>query len=140
MHMGLGIAAVTVPLQLFFGHQPSKRAAIEARWRDEKPAIEVLLVWPDVANRRNLFAITLPAPFGSLIDSDTSDRTAVPRRVSSDRDVSRVSDSCRVRCRRDSLPFAGAAMILLAAFAMLVYTIMFYTSFKGKVSSGSESY
>jgi cytochrome d ubiquinol oxidase subunit I len=26
-----------------------------------------------VANRRNLFAITLPAPFGSLIDSDSLD-------------------------------------------------------------------
>jgi cytochrome d ubiquinol oxidase subunit I len=46
-------------------------AAIEARWHDEKPATEVLLAWPDVANRRNLFAITLPAPFGSLIDSDS---------------------------------------------------------------------
>jgi cytochrome bd ubiquinol oxidase subunit I len=80
MRMGLGIAAVMVPLQLFFGHlngeyvvhhQPSKMAAIEARWHDEKPATEVLLAWPDVANRRNLFAITLPAPFGSLIDSDS---------------------------------------------------------------------
>jgi cytochrome bd ubiquinol oxidase subunit I len=46
-------------------------AAIEARWRDEKPASEVLLAWPDVANERNLFAITLPAPLGSLIDSDS---------------------------------------------------------------------
>jgi cytochrome d ubiquinol oxidase subunit I len=45
-------------------------AAIEARWHDQKPAPEVLLAWPDVANRRNLFAITLPPPFGSLIDSD----------------------------------------------------------------------
>jgi cytochrome d ubiquinol oxidase subunit I len=80
MRMGLGIAAVMVPLQLFFGHlngeyvvhhQPSKMAAIEARWHDEKPAAEVLLAWPDVANRRNLFAITLPPPFGSLIDSDS---------------------------------------------------------------------
>jgi cytochrome bd ubiquinol oxidase subunit I len=80
MRMGLGIAAVMVPLQLLFGHlngeyvvhhQPSKMAAIEARWHDEKPATEVLLAWPDVANRRNLFAITLPAPFGSLIDSDS---------------------------------------------------------------------
>jgi cytochrome bd ubiquinol oxidase subunit I len=80
MRMGLGIAAVMVPAQLLFGHlngeyvvhrQPSKMAAIEARWHDEKPASEVLLAWPDVANRRNLFAITLPAPLGSLIDSDS---------------------------------------------------------------------
>jgi hypothetical protein len=31
----------------------------------------LLLAWPDVTHRRNLFAITLPAPFGSLIDSDS---------------------------------------------------------------------
>jgi cytochrome d ubiquinol oxidase subunit I len=80
MRMGLRIAAVMVPAQLLFGHlngeyvvhhQPAKMAAIEARWHDEKPAAEVLLAWPDVTNRRNLFAITLPAPLGSLIDSDS---------------------------------------------------------------------
>src|SRR5271156_4336946 len=80
LHMGLYFAAVLLPIQALFGHlngeyivhhQPSKMAAIEARWHDEKPAGEVLLAWPDVANRRNLFAITLPAPLGSLIDSDS---------------------------------------------------------------------
>jgi cytochrome bd ubiquinol oxidase subunit I len=80
LRMGLGLASVLVPLQLVFGHlngeyvvhhQPSKMAAIEARWHDEKPASEVLLAWPDVGTRRNLFAITLPSPFGSLIDSDS---------------------------------------------------------------------
>ena len=80
LRMGLYLAAVLVPVQLVFGHlcgeyvvsrQPSKMAAIEARWRDEKPASEALLAWPDVANQRNLFAITLPAPLGSLIDSDS---------------------------------------------------------------------
>jgi cytochrome d ubiquinol oxidase subunit I len=79
LRMALGLAAVLLPLQLFFGHlngeyvvhyQPSKMAAIEARWHGEKPASEVLIAWPDVANHRNLFAITLPAPPGSLIDSD----------------------------------------------------------------------
>jgi cytochrome d ubiquinol oxidase subunit I len=78
--MGLGLAAVLVPVQLFFGHlngkyvakhQPAKMAAIEGRWNDEKPASEVLIAWPDVENRRNLYAITLPPPFGSLIDSDS---------------------------------------------------------------------
>jgi cytochrome bd ubiquinol oxidase subunit I len=77
--MGLGLAAVLLPFQALFGHlngeyivdhQPAKMAAIEARWHDELPASEVLLAWPDVANQRNRFAITLPAPFGSLIDSD----------------------------------------------------------------------
>jgi cytochrome bd ubiquinol oxidase subunit I len=80
LRMGLGLAAVLIPIQLFFGHlcggyvntyQPSKMAAIEARWNDEKPASEVLIGWPDVENRRNLYAITLPPPFGSLIDSDS---------------------------------------------------------------------
>src|ERR1700740_928008 len=80
LRMGLYLAAVLMPIQLFFGHlngeyivryQPSKMAAIEARWHDEQPASEVLLAWPDVAQRRNLFAITLPAPLGSLIDSDS---------------------------------------------------------------------
>jgi cytochrome bd ubiquinol oxidase subunit I len=80
LRMGLGLAAVLIPIQLFFGHlcggyvntyQPSKMAAIEGRWNDEKPAGEVLFAWPDVKNRRNLFAITLPPPFGSLIDSDS---------------------------------------------------------------------
>ena len=86
LRMGLYLAAVLVPVQLLFGHlngeyvvhyQPSKMAAIEARWQDEKPASEVLLAWPDVAQRRNLFAITLPAPFGSLIDSDSLDAAEV---------------------------------------------------------------
>jgi cytochrome d ubiquinol oxidase subunit I len=80
LRMGLFLAAVLVPIQILFGHlngryigtyQPAKMAAIEGRWNDEQPASEVLLAWPDVENRRNLYAITLPPPFGSLIDSDS---------------------------------------------------------------------
>src|SRR5438270_12430983 len=80
LRMGLYFAAVLLPAQLLFGHlngeyivhhQPAKMAAIEARWHDEKPASEVLFAWPDEENHRNLFAITLPPPFGSLIDSDS---------------------------------------------------------------------
>jgi cytochrome d ubiquinol oxidase subunit I len=80
LRMGLGLAAVLIPIQLFFGHlcggyvntyQPAKMAAIEGRWNNEKPASEVLIAWPDVENRKNLYAITLPPPFGSLIDSDS---------------------------------------------------------------------
>ena len=80
LRMGLYLGAILLPVQGIFGHlngeyvvhhQPSKMAAIEARWHDEKPASEVLLAWPDVENQRNLFAITLPAPLGSLIDSDS---------------------------------------------------------------------
>ncbi|MBV8588550.1 MAG: cytochrome ubiquinol oxidase subunit I, partial [Acetobacteraceae bacterium] len=80
VRMGLYFAAVLLPLQLIFGHlngeyivhhQPAKMAAIEARWHDEKPASLVLFGWPDAAQGRNLFAITLPAPLGSLVDSDS---------------------------------------------------------------------
>ena len=80
LRMGLGLAAVLMPIQLVFGHlnggyvntyQPAKMAAIEGRWNDEKPASEVLFAWPDVANRRNLFEIKLPPPFGSLIGADS---------------------------------------------------------------------
>jgi cytochrome bd ubiquinol oxidase subunit I len=86
LRMGLYLGAALIPIQLVFGHfngeyvvhyQPSKMAAIEARWHNEKPAGEVLLAWPDVTQRRNLFAITLPAPFGSLIDSDSLDAAEV---------------------------------------------------------------
>ena len=54
LRMGLGLAAVLVPIQMVFGHltgdyvvkhQPSKIAAMEGRWRDEQPAGEVLFAW-----------------------------------------------------------------------------------------------
>ena len=56
LRMGLFLAAVLVPVQIFFGHlngdyvhdyQPAKFAAIEARWHDEQPASEVLIAIPD---------------------------------------------------------------------------------------------
>jgi cytochrome bd ubiquinol oxidase subunit I len=77
LRMGLGLAAVLVPAQLFIGHltgdyvhakQPVKFAAIEARWNDEQPASEVLIAWPDPDQERNLYAITVPY-LGSLIAS-----------------------------------------------------------------------
>ena len=75
--MGLGLAAVLVPVQIFFGHlcgdyvhehQPAKFAAIEARWHDEQPASEVLIAIPDPATESNKYAITIPV-LGSLIAS-----------------------------------------------------------------------
>jgi cytochrome d ubiquinol oxidase subunit I len=77
LRMGLGIAAILVPIQLVFGHlvgdythdkQPAKFAAIEARWHDEQPASEVLIAWPDQANERNRYAVSIPY-LGSLIGS-----------------------------------------------------------------------
>ncbi|CAH1660940.1 cytochrome ubiquinol oxidase subunit I [Chelatococcus asaccharovorans] len=75
LHWGLGLAAVLIPIQLFFGHltgeyvlkhQPAKFAAIEARWHPEQPGAEVWLAWPDETERRNLFAIETPG-VGSFI-------------------------------------------------------------------------
>src|SRR5262249_27927835 len=74
---GLYLAAILVPIQLFFGHlngdyvhtyQPAKFAAIEARWHDEQPAAEVLLAWPDEASEANLYEIKIPV-LGSLVAS-----------------------------------------------------------------------
>src|SRR5262245_5175250 len=77
LHWGLGLAAVLIPVQLFFGHltglyvlehQPAKFAAIEARWQTQQLASEVLIAWPDEAGGRNLFALEIPR-LGSFIAS-----------------------------------------------------------------------
>jgi cytochrome d ubiquinol oxidase subunit I len=77
MHWGLGLVAVLIPIQLFFGHltgiyvlnyQPAKFAAIEARWQTQQPASEVLIALPDPFSQRNLFAIEIPR-LGSFIAS-----------------------------------------------------------------------
>lgn len=77
LHMGLALAAVLLPVQLFIGHlvgdyvhdyQPVKFAAIEARWHDEQPASEVLIGIPDSATESNKYAISIPV-LGSIIGS-----------------------------------------------------------------------
>ena len=77
LHWGLGFVAVLIPVQLFFGHltglyvlkhQPAKFAAIEARWKTQQPASEVLIAIPDEASESNLFAIEIPK-LGSMIAS-----------------------------------------------------------------------
>jgi cytochrome d ubiquinol oxidase subunit I len=82
---GLGLAAVLVPIQIFFGHltgdyvhdlQPAKFAAIEARWHDEQPASEVLIAIPDEVTESNNYAITIPF-LGSLIASMSLDSKEV---------------------------------------------------------------
>jgi cytochrome d ubiquinol oxidase subunit I len=81
LRMGLYLAAVLVPAQIFFGHlngdyvhnhQPAKFAAIEGRWHDEQPASEVLLALPDPASKSNKYAISIPV-LGSLIASMSFD-------------------------------------------------------------------
>ena len=77
LHWGLGLAAVLILIQMFFGHlaglyvlqhQPAKFAAIEARWQSQQPASEVLIAWPDEASQRNMFALEIPK-LGSFIAS-----------------------------------------------------------------------
>ncbi|WP_029083062.1 MULTISPECIES: cytochrome ubiquinol oxidase subunit I [Bradyrhizobium] len=77
LRMGLFLAAVLVPTQLFLGHlngdyvhekQPAKFAAIEGRWHDEQPASEVLIAIPDEAKEENHFELKIPY-LGSLIAS-----------------------------------------------------------------------
>src|SRR3984957_12513374 len=85
LRMGLYLAAILVPLQLFFGHltgdyvhqyQPVKFAAIEGRWHDEQPASEVLFGFPDAASETNHCAISIPI-LGSLIGSLSFDSKEV---------------------------------------------------------------
>jgi cytochrome d ubiquinol oxidase subunit I len=81
LHWGIGLVAVIIPVQMFFGHltgeyvlhyQPAKFAAIEARWTTQQPASEVLIAIPDPWTQRNLLAIEAPK-LGSLIASGTWD-------------------------------------------------------------------
>ena len=85
LNWGLGLVAVLIPLQLFVGHltgdyvhqhQPAKFAAIEARWQTEQPAREVLIAWPDEANERNRFELSVPR-LGSFIATGTWDSREV---------------------------------------------------------------
>jgi cytochrome d ubiquinol oxidase subunit I len=77
LRWGIGFVAVIIPVQMLFGHltgeyvlhyQPEKFAAIEARWRTQQPATEVLIALPDPWAQRNLFAIEVPR-LGSFIAS-----------------------------------------------------------------------
>jgi cytochrome d ubiquinol oxidase subunit I len=77
LHWSLGLVAVLIPIQLFFGHltgiyvlnyQPAKFAAIEARWKTQQPASEVLIALPDPYAQRNLLALEIPR-LGSFIAS-----------------------------------------------------------------------
>jgi cytochrome d ubiquinol oxidase subunit I len=74
--MGLGLAAVLIPVQIAFGHlngeytakyQPSKFTTIEGRWQTEQPASLVLFAWPDAAAQRNAWQLSVPK-LGSFVD------------------------------------------------------------------------
>ncbi|MGC1301689.1 MAG: cytochrome ubiquinol oxidase subunit I [Caulobacteraceae bacterium] len=79
LRAGLILASLLIPAQLFLGHlngdyvhdrQPTKFAAIEARWHDEQPAAEVLIALPDARRETNHFELKVPV-LGSLIATST---------------------------------------------------------------------
>jgi cytochrome d ubiquinol oxidase subunit I len=81
MRVGLTLAAVLVPLQIFVGdmhglntlhHQPAKIAAMEGVWETERGAPLLLFAIPDAAERRNHFEIKVPR-LASLILTHDSD-------------------------------------------------------------------
>lgn len=85
LHWGLAFVALVVPVQVVFGHlaggyvhehQPAKFAAIEARWKTEQPAAEVLIGLPDPDEEVNRYAIVVPR-LGSFVATLTWDSKEV---------------------------------------------------------------
>ncbi|HEY2338730.1 MAG TPA: cytochrome ubiquinol oxidase subunit I [Burkholderiales bacterium] len=81
LRMGVYIAAVLVPLQIFVGdqhglntlrHQPEKIAAMEALWDTAKGAPFTAFAVPDEAQKKNLYAIEVPKAL-SLILTHSAD-------------------------------------------------------------------
>ncbi len=79
MRMGLGIAVIIAPLQLVLGdlhglnslqHQPIKIAAIEAHWDGSKPGDFEIFAWPDEANERNLYSLSIPRGSSLILTRD----------------------------------------------------------------------
>ncbi len=69
MRTAITVAAVAVPLQILAGdlhglntleHQPAKIAAMEGLWHTERGAALTLLGWPNEAEGRTDYAITIP--------------------------------------------------------------------------------
>ena len=69
LKMGIAMAAVMAPLQLFIGdrhglqvaeYQPAKLAAIEGHWQDDGPAPLVLFAIPNRATESNDYEVSIP--------------------------------------------------------------------------------
>ncbi|WP_418320973.1 cytochrome ubiquinol oxidase subunit I [Piscinibacter sakaiensis] len=69
MRVGLTLAAVLVPVQIFVGdlhglntlkHQPAKIAAMEGVWETQRGAPLLLFAVPDASERRNHFEVKIP--------------------------------------------------------------------------------
>jgi cytochrome d ubiquinol oxidase subunit I len=79
LRMGIGMVALLAPLQLVIGdahglntakHQPAKVAAMEAHWDGSKPADLVLFAWPNEAEERNDYEISIPNIASFIITHD----------------------------------------------------------------------
>jgi cytochrome bd ubiquinol oxidase subunit I len=82
--IGLGVAAVLVPLQIFVGDhvagavlavQTPKLEALEGTWQDGNPGYVVFAI-PDQQAQRNIIQLTIPC-LGSYINRDLSCNTPV---------------------------------------------------------------
>jgi cytochrome d ubiquinol oxidase subunit I len=79
LRLGVRLAAVLVPLQIFVGdqhglntlkHQPDKIAAMEALWKTEKGAPFTLFAIPNEKERRNDFAVEVPKVLSLILVHD----------------------------------------------------------------------
>ncbi|WP_342360496.1 cytochrome ubiquinol oxidase subunit I [Terrarubrum flagellatum] len=83
LRMGLGMALVLAPLQLFIGdqhglstakHQPAKLAAMEAHWDSSHAAPLVLFAWPNAKTESNDYEISIPRLGSFIITHDWDGR------------------------------------------------------------------
>jgi cytochrome d ubiquinol oxidase subunit I len=79
LRMGIGLAAILAPLQLFLGdqhglntlqHQPIKVAAMEAHWDSSKPGDFHIFAWPDAKAEKNHFEISIPRGSSLILKHD----------------------------------------------------------------------
>lgn len=79
LRMGLGLALILVPAQIFIGdlhgldtaeYQPVKLAAIEGHWDSNEIAPLVLFGWPDETAEANLYQLAIPHLGGLIIKHD----------------------------------------------------------------------
>jgi cytochrome d ubiquinol oxidase subunit I len=79
MRMGVGFAAIVVPLQIVIGdlhglntakHQPIKIAAMEAHWDGTKPGDFHIIAWPNERTETNDFALSIPNASSLVITHD----------------------------------------------------------------------
>jgi cytochrome d ubiquinol oxidase subunit I len=79
LRMGIGLAAILAPLQLFIGdqhglntlkYQPIKVAAMEGHWDGSKPGDFHIFAWPDAKAEKNHFEISIPRGSSLILTHD----------------------------------------------------------------------